>query len=112
MFKSLVFEYRIVSYEYFMYDMGINEATICLDNIKWTDLNFKSMMRYNIWSMYNSNGLGKNKNTIQDIMSLPWDEGTVNHTVATKQDMNEQKERTKKMEERLKQGNITSEKYM
>lgn len=95
-----------------MYDMGLAEAYTCLDFIKWSDLNLKSLFRYSIWSMYNSNALAKNKNSLEDIMKLPWDKGNTNHTVATKSDMIEQKERMKKMEDMLKNTKITEEKYM
>lgn len=112
MLKTLVFEYRIVPFEYFMNEMGITEATLCFDYIDYTDLTMKQLMRYNIWSMYNSNALAKNKNSLEDIMKLPWDKGNTNHTVATKSDMIEQKERMKKMEDMLKNTKITEEKYM
>ena len=95
-----------------MYDMGLTEAYTCLDNIKWVDLNLKSLFRYNIWSMYNSNPFGKNKNKIEDIMPLPWDRPTESHAIATKKEMEEQRNRMKDFEKLLKQGNTTTEKYM
>ena len=113
MLKTLVFEYRIVSYEYFMYDMGISDAELCMEHIKWTDLTLKSLIRYNIWSMYNSNAFGKNKNSIEAIMPLPWDKETnVKHTVLSEKEIKEQEAMMKQFGERIKQGGTKKEKFM
>ena len=90
--------------------MSISQAYLCMNNIQWTDLNFKTIMRYQIWSLYNSNAFGKNKNEITDIMSLPWDDKE-RHIVASEKELEEQKKMMKEMEEKLKNGNTITEKF-
>lgn len=92
--------------------MSIPEAYFCFNNIKYLDLNFKTIMRYQIWSLYNSNGLGKNKNKIEDIMKLPWDEEEIIHVVADKKNLAKQKERLKEMEDMMKNMKIEETKFM
>ena len=106
-----MFEYRIVSFEYFMEEMSISQAYMCANNIKWTDLNFKTIMRYQIWSLYNSNAFGKNKNEIQDIMTLPWDDEDTKHTIATDKELEEQKKMMEEME-KMMETPIIEEKFM
>ena len=108
--KTLVFEFRIVSFEYFMEEMSIPQAYICIDNLQWTDFNFRTIMRYQIWSLYNSNGFGKNRNEIEDIMELPWDKEQ-KHTIATEDELKEQKKMMEAANEMMKSGQITEEKY-
>ena len=109
--RTLVFEFRIVSYEYFMNEMGISDAYLCVDNIQWTDYSFRTIMRYHIWSLYNSNGMYKNKNEINDIMSLPWDEKQKTHRVATESELKEQQNVMKQMEEMMKSSEVIEEKF-
>ena len=108
--KTLVFEFRIVSFEYFMEEMSIPQAYICIDNLQWTDFNFRTIMRYQIWSLYNSNGFGKNKNEIEDIMELPWDK-IKKHTIASDEELEQQKALMEQANEMMKSGQITEEKY-
>ena len=108
--KTLVFEFRIVSFEYFMEEMSIPQAYICIDNLQWTDFNFRTIMRYQIWSLYNSNGFGKNRNEIEDIMELPWDK-TKKHTIASDEELEQQKALMEQANEMMKSGQIIEEKY-
>lgn len=108
--KTLVFEFRIVSFEYFMEEMSIPQAYICIDNLQWTDFNFRTIMRYQIWSLYNSNGFGKNRNEIEDIMELPWDK-IKKHTIASDEELEQQKALMEQANEMMKSGQITEEKY-
>lgn len=110
--KTLVFEFRIVTFEYFMHEMSIPEAYFCFNNLQYTDFNFKTMLRYQIWSLYNSNGFGKNKNKITDIMELPWDNEGKKHVIATKEELKMQKERLKRAEELIKNSEIKETKFM
>ena len=106
----MVFEFRIVSFEYFMEEMSIPQAYICIDNLQWTDFNFRTIMRYQIWSLYNSNGFGKNRNEIEDIMELPWDK-TKKHTIASDEELEQQKALMEQANEMMKSGQIIEEKY-
>lgn len=94
-----------------MHEMSIAEAVICLENIQYTDITFKNIMRYNIWTMYNSNPWIKNKNIkITDIMELPWDDRS--DTMLDENERKKVKEYQKNMEEMLKTVKIVEEKYM
>lgn len=108
--KTLVFEFRIVSFEYFMEEMSIPQAYICIDNLQWTDFNFRTIMRYQIWSLYNSNGFGKNRNEIEDIMELPWDK-IKKHTIASDEELKEQKALMEQADKMMESGQITEEIY-
>jgi len=109
--KTLVFEFRIVSFEYFMEEMSIPQAYICIDNLQWTDFNFRTIMRYQIWSLYNSNGFGKNRNEIEDIMELPWDKEKKKHAIASDEELKQQKALMEQANEMMKGGKIIEEKY-
>ena len=91
--------------------MGISEAYLAMEHIKWTDVNYKIIMRYGIWSLYNSNAWGKNKNKIEDIMELPWDEKQ-QPKVATEQQLKDMQSVAKDLENILEEGKFTTEKYM
>ena len=108
--KTLVFEYRVVSFEYFMHEMSISEAYLCSENIKWTDIIYRSYTRYSIWNMYNSNPWikGGNKIKVQEVLELPWDEGTI----LSKEEKEKTKKIQKSMEEMLKNAKVVEEKYM
>lgn len=110
--KTLVFEYRIVPFSYFIDEMGVNQAIMCMEYIKWTDITLKSLIRYNIWNMYQSNAFYKNPNKIENIMELPWDKENEIHTISTESDKKEQREKMKELEEMMKRGNLVQEKFM
>lgn len=113
MMRTLVFEFKVVSFEYFLHEMSIPEAYYCFSNLQYTDFTFRTIMRYQIWSLYNSNGFGKNKNKITDIMSLPWDEGEeVKHVISTKKELDRQKDMLKEMEDVMKNSEIKEMKFM
>lgn len=112
MFKTLVFEYRIVSFEYFTEQLSISQAYLIIENLKWIDFSFRTIMRYQIWSLYNSNAFGKNKNEIADIMPLPWDDRNETHRVASDEELEKQKAYMKQMEEMIKNNSTTTEKFM
>lgn len=91
--------------------MSIPDAYLCIDNIQWTDFSFRTIMRYQIWSLYNSNGFGKNNNEVTDIMSLPWD-NEKSHKVASDEELRQQKELMRQAQEMMKSGEIVEEKYV
>ena len=110
--RSLVFEYRIVTLDYFLNELSIHQAYLCVDNLKYTDISLKILTRYAIWSMYNSNGWVKNNNAVEDILHLPWDEKEDKHIIATKEEVKEQKSRLKDMEELMKNATVIEEKFI
>lgn len=94
-----------------MDEMNIANAYLCVDNLQWTDYTFRMIMRYQIWSLYNSNGFGKNKNEIADIMSLPWDNETTKHAVASDEELKQQKALMEQADKMMESGQITEEIY-
>lgn len=53
----------------------------------------------------------KNKNDINDIMSLPWDERKKTHRVASDSEIKEQKNMMRQMEEMMKNSEVIEEKF-
>ena len=109
--RALVFEYRLISFEYFMEDLSIFHAWKMMENIQYTDFTFKTMIRYQIWSLYNSNGFAKNKNKIEDIMELPWDKNDKESKAVSDKQLREAQELAKSIEEMMMKGNVKTEKY-
>jgi len=83
-----------------------------MDNIDYTDFTFRNLIRYQIWSLYNSNAFGKNKNKIEDILELPWDKSRLKGKEITDIQIKEAQDIAKSIEEMMKSGNIKTEKYM
>jgi hypothetical protein len=83
-----------------------------MDNLDYTDFTFRNLIRYQIWSLYNSNAFGKNKNKIEDILELPWDKSRLKPKEVTEKQVMEAQDLAKSIEEMMKSGNIKTEKYM
>ena len=83
-----------------------------MDNIDYTDFTFRNLIRYQIWSLYNSNAFGKNKNKIEDILELPWDKNRLKPKEVTEKQVKEAQDLAKSIEEMMKSGNVKTEKYM
>lgn len=94
-----------------MHEMSIAEAVLCIENVDYTDITYKNLTRYGIWTMYNSNPMiKKNKIKITDIIDLPWDDRS--DTMLDEGERKQVKEYQKEMEEKLKTMKIVEEKYM
>lgn len=76
--RTLVFEYRIVSFEYFMDKMMQFEANECIRNISFLDRDIKEIGRYQLYVLINSNS--KKHISAKEIMRLPWDNKFLNET--------------------------------
>lgn len=111
MLKTLVFEYRVVSFEYFMEELSIFQAWKCLENTSFTDFTQRILIRYAIWSLYNSNAFAKNNMQVEDILPLPWDEEKNNKNV-TEAQVRDAESIAKSIEEMMKSGKVKTEKYM
>lgn len=83
-----------------------------MDNLDYTDFTFRNLIRYQIWSLYNSNAFGKNKNKIEDILELPWDKNRLKPKEVTEKQVKEAQDLAKSIEEMMKSGNVKTEKYM
>lgn len=73
MFRLLVFEYRIVSLEYYLNKMTVYELYNTVENLNYVDRNERELLRYNICSTINSNPFLKKHIKLTDVMELPWD---------------------------------------
>lgn len=76
--RTLVFEYRVISLEYFLDNLSQYEANECIKNLIYLDRDFKEIERYQLYVLVNANS--KNQLTAQKIMKLPWDNKFLNET--------------------------------
>lgn len=73
MFRLLVFEFRIVSLDYFLSNMTMYELYNTIENLNFVDRNERELLRYSICATYNSNPFLKKRVKLEDVMELPWD---------------------------------------
>lgn len=78
MFRTLCFEYRVVTVPYFLDEMRQYEAKDIVKNIMYVDKNEREIDRYKLFVAIQSNS--KNKIELKDIMELPWDNVWLNKT--------------------------------
>lgn len=71
-FNLLVFQFRVISADYFLDECSIWELNDLMDNIKYLDRNLWESSRLNSFIFAKANF--KNINKIDDIFPLPWDE--------------------------------------
>lgn len=77
MFRLLVFEFRIVSLDYFLSNMTMYELYNTIENLNFVDRNERELLRYSICATYNSNPFLKKRVKLEDVMELPWDKKTL-----------------------------------
>ena len=78
----LVFEYKVVDYQYFMDEMQEYEINNIVENLKYADKNKRESARLIAWEIDKANF--KNIKKAQDFLPLPWDETTSNTTAKKK----------------------------
>lgn len=74
----LVFEYKVVDYQYFMDEMKEYEINNIVENIKYTDKNKWESARLIAYVIAKANF--KNIKKAQDFLPLPWDESETTNT--------------------------------
>lgn len=92
-FNLLVFQFRVISAEYFLDECSVWELNDLIENIKYLDRNLWESTRLNSYIVAKANF--KNINKINDIFSLPWDDGNdinKNNTKITDEEIQELKE--------------------
>lgn len=111
--RTIVFEYRVVDYQYFMREMGIVDAWKCIENIPFLDRTQRELARYSISAIYNNHPFRKNAIKIEDIMELPWDESKMTleeakvRGIEIKTQLDDsQMERVKMLEDMIKNGKV------
>lgn len=72
--RTIVFEYRVVDYQYFMREMGLIDAWKCIELIPFLDRDYRELTRYSITAIYNNNPFRKHQVKVEDVLQLPWDE--------------------------------------
>lgn len=79
MLKLLVFEYKLVDYQYFMDEMQDYEIPILIENLSVSQKTNWIHTRYLMWSSLKPY-LKKKSMTPSDLFPLPWDEDTSDTT--------------------------------
>lgn len=92
-FNLLVFQFRVISEEYFLDECSVWEINDLIENIKYLDRNLWESTRLNSYIVAKANF--KNVNKINDIFPLPWDNGediTEDRTKITDEEIQQLKE--------------------
>lgn len=93
-FNLLVFQFRVVSAEYFLDECSMWEINDLIENIKYLDRNLWESSRLNSYIIAKANF--KNINKVNDIFPLPWDDGNItkgnSNTKITDEDIKRLKE--------------------
>ena len=88
LFRTLCFEYKIVSVEYFLDRLELYEAKDIAKNLIYCDKDYKEFTRYQLYVAIQSNS--KKKIDLKEVAKLPWDNKWLDHT-EFKYDEKEQK---------------------
>lgn len=97
----LVFEYKVVDYQYFMDEMQEYEINNIVENIKYADKNEWESARLIAYVIAKANF--KNIKKAQDFLPLPWDDTTSTPTKKKAKNTNitqEEIDRLKKLSEK------------
>ena len=100
-FRVLVFEFRVISHEYFMDKCTEWEVNDLIDNIPYLDRNLWDSQRLNAYITAQVNS--KKKLTQQDICKFKWDEHDIEEFVKKDTDTNISTEDINRLKELSKQ---------
>lgn len=106
MFRTLCFEYRVVSVPYFLDEMTQYEARDIVKNIAYVDKNDRELARYQLYVAIQSNS--KHQIELESVMKLPWDNPFLNKTEFNynEQEKNKLDEKSSMIEKMLNEGTL------
>lgn len=103
--RLLVFEFRVVSYDYFLNELQPYEISNIIEALPYIDRNQWEQTRLKIFST--ASMFSKNQLTVQDIMRFKWDEDEKEpQQDITQNDIDRLKEQAKLFEKTLNDGRL------
>ena len=103
----MVFEFHVISYEYFCDRLQPYELAVLIDGLPYLDRNEWEQTRIRVFST--ASMFSKHKPQLTDIMQFAWDERTARHTELPKEitetEINDLRQQAKQFERIIENGN-------